>query len=72
VENSAVIWKNGAHSVTMLRQLKAKPDEDGAVEADVLSRTLTLQKKRKAFKKRPDEPLGIVIKQKLARRNKLE
>jgi hypothetical protein len=56
----------------VLRQLKVKPDEDGAVEADVLSRTLTLQKKRKAFKKRPDEPLGIVIKRKLARRKKLE
>ena len=50
----------------VLRHLKEKPDEDGAIEADVLSRTLTLQKKRK------DEPLGTVIKRKLARREKLE
>ena len=56
----------------VLRHLKEKPDEDGAIEADVLSKTLTLQKKRKAFKKRADEPLGTVIKRKLARREKLE
>lgn len=55
----------------VLRHLKEKPDEDGAIEADVLSKTLTLQKKRKAFKKRADEPLGTVIKRKLARRGKL-
>jgi transketolase len=56
----------------VLRHLKEKPDEDRAIEADVLSKTLTLQKKRKAFKKRADEPLGAVIKRKLARRDKLE
>jgi hypothetical protein len=56
----------------VLRHLKEKPDEDGAIEADVLARTLTLERKRKAFKKRADEPLGTVIKRKLARREKLE
>ena len=56
----------------VLRHLKEQPDEDGAIEADVLSKTLTLQKKRKSFKKRADEPLGTVIKRKLARRKKLE
>jgi hypothetical protein len=56
----------------VLRQLKVKPDENGAVEADVLSKALTLQKQKKAFKKRPDEPLGSIIKRKLARRKKLE
>ena len=50
----------------VLRHLKEKPDGDGAIEADVLSKTLTLQKKRKAFKKRADEPLGTVIERKLA------
>ena len=46
--------------------------EDKTIEADVLSKTLTLQKKRKAFKKRPDPPLATVIKWKLAKREKLE
>ena len=55
----------------VLRHLKEKADEDGAIEADILLKTLTLQKKRKAFKKRADEPLGTVIKRKLARREKL-
>jgi hypothetical protein len=52
----------------VLRHLKEVPDEDEAMEADVLAKTLTVQKKREAFKKRPDEPLGVVIKRKLALR----
>jgi len=52
----------------VLRRLREKPDENEAIEADVLAKTLTLQKRREAFKKRADEPLGVVIKRKLARR----
>jgi hypothetical protein len=52
----------------VLRHLKEVPDEDEAMEADVLAKTLTLQKKREAFKTRADEPLGVVIKRKLSRR----
>jgi len=55
----------------VLRHLKEKPDENEAIEADILARTLALQKKREAFKKRADEPLAVVIKRKLARREKL-
>jgi len=52
----------------VLRNLKENSDENEVIEADALAKTLTLEKKRKAFKKRADEPLGVVIKGKLARR----
>ena len=55
----------------VLRNLKENSDENEVIEADALARTLTLENKRKAFKKRADEPLGVVIKGKLARREKL-
>ena len=60
--------RRGKQRSHMLRHLKEKPDENEAVEADVLAKTLTLQKKREAFKKRAAEPLGVVIKRKLAKR----
>ena len=56
----------------VLRHLKEKPDENELIEADVEAKILTLEKKRKGFRKRADEPLGVVIKRKLARRDKLE
>src|ERR1700692_4053911 len=37
-------------------------------EEDVLAKTKMVERKRKAFKKRPDSPLGIVIERKLAKR----
>jgi hypothetical protein len=55
----------------VLRHLTGTPDESEAIEADVLAKTLTVEKKRKGFKKKADEPLGVVIKGKLARRDKL-
>ena len=56
----------------VLRHLKEKPDDNEIIEADVEAKILTLEKKRKGFRKRADEPLGVVIKRKLARRDKLE
>jgi len=52
----------------VLRNLKENSDENEVIEADALAKTLILQKKRKAFKKRADGPLGVVIKRKLAER----
>ena len=35
----------------VLRHLTGTPDESEAIEADVLAKTLTVEKKRKGFKK---------------------
>lgn len=54
----------------ILRHLRDDSNEEAAIEVDALAKTLTLKKKRKAFKKKPDEPLGVVMKRKLAKRRR--
>jgi hypothetical protein len=51
-----------------LRESAGKSDAD---EADVRARTKLVERKHKAFKKSPDSPLGVVVKRKLATREKL-
>lgn len=52
----------------ILSHLRESAEESDAIEADVLTKTSLVRSKRKAFKKRPDRPLGEVIKRKQARR----
>ena len=52
----------------ILSRLGERAEESDATEADVLVRTTIVERKRKAFKKMPDSPLGDVIKKKLAMR----
>lgn len=54
----------------LLNRLKETADENDATEAEALIKTKTLQKRHTAFKKMPDAPLGVVIKRKLASREK--
>jgi hypothetical protein len=56
----------------VLNRLKETADENDAIEAEALMKTKILQKRRTAFKKVPDIPLGVVIKRKLASREKAE
>ncbi len=55
----------------ILGRLRDRVDEDHAMEADVLAKTTVTKKGRTAFKKTPDEPLGIVMKRKLEKRQEL-
>jgi hypothetical protein len=50
----------------ILGRVRGRPEESD--EADVLAKTKVVERRLKAFKKRPDSPLGIVIKRKLAKR----
>lgn len=52
----------------ILSHLRESATESDTTEADVLARTTTVEKKRKAFKKRRDTALGVVVKKKLADR----
>src|SRR5215469_13572934 len=56
----------------ILNRLKGTTDENDAIEADTLMKTEILRKRRTAFKKTPDAPLGIVITRKLAMREVAE
>jgi hypothetical protein len=51
----------------ILSDLKERAEESDAGEADGLARATILERKRKAFKKSPDIPLGIVVQKKLAK-----
>jgi hypothetical protein len=55
----------------ILSHLREGAGESDADEADVRAKTKLVERKHKAFKKSPDSPLGVVIKRKLARREKL-
>ena len=55
----------------ILGRLREKADENEAIEADALTKAEVLRKERTAFKKTPDEPLGVVVTRKLARRKEL-
>jgi hypothetical protein len=50
----------------ILGRVRERPEESD--EADVLAKTKIVERRRKAFKKQPDSPLGIVIGRKLANR----
>ena len=50
----------------ILGGLRERPENSD--EADTLAKTKIVERRRKAFKKRPDSPLGIVIERKLAKR----
>jgi hypothetical protein len=54
----------------ILRKVKGSEEQSDSAEADALTKTALLSSKRRAFKKSPDEPLGVVLKRKLARREK--
>ena len=56
----------------ILGHLRESAAEDEATEADVLAKTSIAKSKHKAFKKFPDSPLGVVIKEKLANRTQQE
>jgi hypothetical protein len=50
----------------ILGRVRERPEESD--EADFVAKKNIFVRKRKAFKKRPDSPLGIVIERKLAKR----
>lgn len=53
------------HALTeVLNQLRKRSNEDDVLEADAGVRTTIIMKGRKAFKKMPDAPLGVVIRRK--------
>lgn len=52
----------------ILNHLREGAAESDATEADVLAKTTIVEKKRKAFKKRRDTALGLVVNKKLAER----
>jgi hypothetical protein len=54
----------------ILRRVKGSEEQTDSAGADALTKTALLSSKRKAFKKSPDTPLGVVVKRKLARREK--
>jgi hypothetical protein len=54
----------------ILSPLRERAEESDATEADVLVKTAIVMREHKAFKKKPDTPLGVVIKRKLAKRRK--
>jgi hypothetical protein len=51
---------------TPLQAIKGEIREDDAISIELLSRTKLVEKSRKAFVKRPDLPLGTVLKRKAA------
>jgi len=55
----------------ILSQVRTETDDAQAIEADVLAKTELFRRECTAFKKTPDVPLDIVVKRKLARREKL-
>src|SRR5437762_11907224 len=50
---------------SIVGRLRGEADENLAIEIDASAKGKILQSKLKAFKKMPDAPLGVVIKQKL-------
>jgi hypothetical protein len=52
----------------ILSQLRERSEESDATDADILAKTAIVRSRRKAFKKKPDTPLGEVVKRKLAKR----
>jgi hypothetical protein len=52
----------------ILSHLREGLEQKAADEADVQAKTTIVAKKHKAFKKKPDTPLGVVVKKKLAKR----
>jgi hypothetical protein len=54
----------------ILSHLRESAGESDADEADIRAKTKLVERKHKAFKKSPDSPLGVVVKRKLARREK--
>ena len=56
---------------SILERLRTNTDEGFALEADVLAKETSLQSKHDSFRKTPDRPLGIVIQEKLKRRERL-
>jgi hypothetical protein len=51
-----------------LQSISAATPEDEVVAAELLTKVRTVASKRNGFKKRPDEPLGIVLAKKRARK----
>jgi len=51
--------------------LLSRLGEKESLEADVQTRLTIIKSRRRAFKKAPDQPLGIVVKEKLKRRREL-
>ena len=52
----------------ILSHLRESAEERDVSEADVLAKAQVIERKHKAFKKSPDSPLGVVVKEKLAKR----
>jgi len=52
----------------VLNSLRERVEEGDAAEAEALAKTKIIERSRKAFKKSPDTPLGVVIQKKLAKR----
>ena len=50
----------------ILSRVSERPEE--SEDADIRAKTKIVETRRKAFKKRPDSPLGIVIERKLTKR----
>lgn len=60
------------HAVSsILGRVREKVDENDAIQADASARVAIIMSERVAFRKQGDEPLGIVIKRKLERREEL-
>lgn len=55
----------------ILSHLRESAGENESDQVDVRVRTELVERKHKAFKKSPDSPLGVVVKRKLAKREKL-
>ena len=55
----------------ILSHLRESAEEADASEADALAKTELIDRKHKAFRKSPDSPLGVVLKEKLAKREGL-
>ncbi len=55
----------------ILGRLRERADENNAIEADALAKTTIVKTGRTAFRKSPDEPLGLVVQRKLERREEL-
>jgi hypothetical protein len=53
----------------ILATLGGSVTETDASEADALAKVHTIQNRRKAFKKRPDTPLGEVLARKLSKKS---
>ncbi len=57
-------------AAAILRTVKGGEEQNDPADVDALTKTALLSSKRRAFKKDPDKPLGVVLKRKLARREK--